>query len=440
MPFEIPESWEWVRLSTICTKLVDGDHNPPKGVNFVTPFIMASSTNINNDALVDLEKVRYLSEEVFIKENERTSASAGDIFFTSVGSLGRSCVYDGSLNICFQRSVSVITTLIYNYYLKFFFDCGYFQQKVIKEATGTAQKGFYLNQLSSSLIPVPPLEEQKRIVDEIKKHLPHIYEYEIKKQKLDAINESFPEALKKSILQEAVMGKLVSQDSNDEPASVLLERIREEKQRLIAEGKLKKDKHESIIYRRDNSHYEKLDGVERCIDDEIPFEIPDSWEWIRLGTLFEHNTGKTLNQTKKEGILLDYITTSNLYWNRFKLESVKQMYFKESEIIKCTATKGDLLVCEGGDIGRAAIWNYDYDICIQNHIHKLRAYVEVSTEFYFYLFFLYKTAGWIGGKGIGIQGLSTNALHNILFPLPPTAEQFRIAKKIKILMKSLDSL
>ena len=183
-----------------------------------------------------------------------------------------------------------------------------------------------------------------------------------------------------------------------------------------------------------------MDGIERCIDDEIPFEIPDSWEWIRLGTLFEHNTGKALNQTKKEGILLDYITTSNLYWNRFELESVKQMYFKESEIIKCTATKGDLLVCEGGDIGRAAIWNYDYDICIQNHIHKLRAYVEVCTEFYFYLFFLYKTAGWIGGKGIGIQGLSTNALHNILFPLPPTAEQFRIAKKIKILMKSLDSL
>ena len=282
VPFEIPESWEWVRLSTICTKLVDGDHNPPKGVNFVTPFIMASSTNINNDALVDLEKVRYLSEEVFIKENERTSASAGDIFFTSVGSLGRSCVYDGSLNICFQRSVSVITTLIYNYYLKFFFDCGYFQKKVIKEATGTAQKGFYLNQLSSSLIPVPPLEEQKRIVNEIKKQLPHIYEYDIKKQKLDAINESFPEALKKSILQEAVMGKLVPQDSNDEPASVLLKRIRDEKQRLIAEGKLKKDKHESIIYRRDNSHYEKLEGIERCIDDEIPFEIPESWEWVRL--------------------------------------------------------------------------------------------------------------------------------------------------------------
>ena len=255
MPFEIPESWEWVRLSSICTKLVDGDHNPPKGENVKTPYIMASSTNINNDMLVDLEKVRYLSEEVFAKENERTSATEGDIFFTSVGSLGRSCIYDGSLNICFQRSVSIISTLIYNRYLKYFFDCGYFQQKVIKEATGTAQKGFYLNQLSSSLVPVPPLNEQMRIADEIEKYSPYISEYDKKQSTLNALNEAFPELLKKSILQEAVMGKLVPQDENDEPASVLLERIREEKQRLIAEGKLKKDKHESIIYRRDNSHY-----------------------------------------------------------------------------------------------------------------------------------------------------------------------------------------
>jgi len=163
----------------------------------------------------------------------------------------------------------------------------------------------------------------------------------------------------------------------------------------------------------------------------VPFEIPESWEWVRLGTLFDHCTGKALNQTNRQGKLLDYITTSNLYWNHFELDSLKQMFFKESEIDKCTATKGDLLVCEGGDIGRAAIWNYDYDIRIQNHIHKLRAYVTVCTEYYYYLFFLYKGAGWIGGKGIGIQGLSSNALHNILFPLPPIAEQYRIVEKLK---------
>ncbi len=440
VPFEIPESWEWVRLSTICTKLVDGDHNPPKGENFVTPFIMASSTNINNDALVDLEKVRYLSEEVFIKENERTSASAGDIFFTSVGSLGRSCVYDGSLNICFQRSVSVITTLIYNYYLKFFFDCGYFQQKVIKEATGTAQKGFYLNQLSSSLIPVPPLEEQKRIVDEIKKHLPHLYEYEIKKQKLDALNESFPEALKKSILQDAVMGKLVPQDENDEPASVLLERIRKEKQRLIAEGKLKKDKHESIIYRRDNSHYEKLDGVERCIDDEIPFEIPDSWEWIRLGNASTYADTKSkinaqmapkemwgldLEDIEKGGRILEYHTIGE----------------RKAIGDKTCFCEGDILYSKLRPYLQKILVAPEDGICTPE-IVPFRMLGNISHEY----IVIYLKSPYVdnyvnaASYGVKMPRAGTETMTSLLVPIPPISEQVRIVATVVSLLEPLKKI
>ena len=172
IPFDIPSSWKWVRLGNICTKLVDGDHNPPKGVDKKTDYIMASSTNINNN-IVDIEKVRYLTQDIFEKENERTQATDGDIFFTSVGTLGRSCVYKGGYNICFQRSVSVIRTLILNYYLKYTFDSAYFQYKINREATGTAQKGFYLKQLAMSLIPIPPLEEQQRIVAKIEELLPY---------------------------------------------------------------------------------------------------------------------------------------------------------------------------------------------------------------------------------------------------------------------------
>ena len=166
------------------------------------------------------------------------------------------------------------------------------------------------------------------------------------------------------------------------------------------------------------------------IAEEVPFEIPESWEWCRLGDIFYHNTGKALNASNQSGQLLKYITTSNLYWNRFELDSLRQMYFTDAEIEKCTATKGDLLVCEGGDIGRAAIWPLEYDIRIQNHIHRLRAYAPVCTEYYYYIFYLYKHVGWIGGKGIGIQGLSANALHSLLFPLPPIKEQQRIVEKI----------
>lgn len=173
IPFDIPSSWKWVRLGNICTKLVDGDHNPPKGVDKKTDYIMASSTNINNNTIVDIEKVRYLTQDIFEKENERTQATDGDIFFTSVGTLGRSCVYKGGYNICFQRSVSVIRTLILNYYLKYTFDSAYFQYKINREATGTAQKGFYLKQLAMSLIPIPPLEEQQRIVAKIEELLPY---------------------------------------------------------------------------------------------------------------------------------------------------------------------------------------------------------------------------------------------------------------------------
>ena len=188
-----------------------------------------------------------------------------------------------------------------------------------------------------------------------------------------------------------------------------------------------------------NTPYEKIGDEVRSLADEVPFDIPDSWEWVRLGELFQHNTGKALNAANCTGQLKQYITTSNLYWDRFELNNLKEMHFSESEVEKCTVIKGDLLVCEGGDIGRAAIWPFDYPMCIQNHIHRLRAYVPICTRFFYYLFDLYKHAGWIGGKGIGIQGLSSNAIHSLLFPLPPLAEQYRIVDAIVTLQPYTDA-
>ena len=196
-------------------------------------------------------------------------------------------------------------------------------------------------------------------------------------------------ALREKVLDLAIRGKLVSQDPNDEPASVLLERIRTEKEQMVKDGKLKaKDiKNDTIIFKgEDNLHYEKFSyGTVKCIEDEIPFDVPDGWAWCRLGDLFKHNTGKALNSSKSEGTILTYITTSNVYWDRFELDNLKSMPFTESEIEKCTVRKGDLLVCEGGDIGRAAIWNRNEDIRIQNHIHRLRPYDKINCQFYYYI-------------------------------------------------------
>lgn len=224
--------------------------------------------------------------------------------------------------------------------------------------------------------------------------------------------------LRNSILQQAIQGKLVPQDPTDEPASVLFQRIRKEKERLVKEGKLKKKDLES----------------KPIEEDEIPFEIPKGWEWCIIGDLFAHNNGKQLNKGNARGKMMDYITTSNLYWEGFVLDKLKQMPFEDNEIDRCQAIKGDLLVCEGGDIGRAAIWNYDYPIMLQNHLHKLRSYVPLCTEFFRFLFYYYNKSGMIGGKGIGIQGFSSKALHNTLAPLPPLAEQRRIVAKIEELM------
>ena len=310
----------------------------------------------------------------------------------------------------------------------------------ITHKSGQAFYNLSREQMMNLPVPIPPREEMGRIIAMLIRVLPKVADYAVVDTALQNLNGSFPEALKKSILQEAVQGKLVPQDPSDEPAETLLERIRAEKQRLIKEGKIKKDKHESVIFRRDNSHYEKLDGVERCIDDELPFEIPETWEWVRLGTVFQHNTGKALNASNRDGEKLTYITTSNLYWDRFVLDNLKTMPFTDSEVDKCTVQQGDLLVCEGGDIGRAAIWESDTPMRIQNHIHRLRAYVPVCTRFFYHLFYLYKGAGWIGGKGIAIQGLSSNAIHNLLFPLPPLHEQERIVSAIDTALSIVQKL
>ena len=236
--------------------------------------------------------------------------------------------------------------------------------------------------------------------------------------------------LKNSILQWAIQGKLVLQDPNDEPASVLLERIREEKARLVKEKKIKKDKNESIIFRGDdNSHYEKFaDGTVKCIDDEIPFEIPQSWEWTRIGNIFIHASGKQQSSSNKSGgTPQKFITTSNLYWGYFVLDKVKVMNFTEEEIKTCSATKGDLLVCEGGaGYGRSAIWNEDYDICLQNHVHRLRPCINGICEYVYYFIYLLKESNNLASVGTAMPGLSANRLKSLLLPFPSLSEQKRI--------------
>ena len=248
--------------------------------------------------------------------------------------------------------------------------------------------------------------------------------------------------LKNSILQWAIRGKLVPQDSNDEPASVLLDKIRAEKARLVKEKKIKKDKNESIIYRGDdNSYYEKIlaTGEVKCIDEEIPFELPNGWEWTRIGNIFNHTSGKQQSSSNRsDGTPQKFITTSNLYWGYFVLDNVKIMNFTEEEIKTCSATKGDLLVCEGGaGYGRSAIWNEDYDICLQNHVHRLRPYINGICEYVYHVIYLLKESNNLASVGTAMPGLSANRLKGLLLPFPPLSEQRRIVAKLGELLQQV---
>ena len=338
-----------------------------------------------------------------------------------------------------QRIALVRPFILNNYYLNVFIKSPYLLKLISSSKTST-NDNISMKTIEDFLIPLPPLEEQKRIVEKIEELEPYIKKYDSLEKQLTKLENEITDKLKKSILQYAIQGKLVKQDPNDEPASVLLERIKAEKEKLIKEGKIKRDKNESFIYQGDDkNYYENINGKVVNITDEIPFDIPDNWCWCRLGFLFKHNTGKALNSSNTKGLKMAYITTSNLYWNKFELDNLKEMFFTNEEIDKCSVIKGDLLVCEGGDIGRSAIWKYDYSMRIQNHIHRLRPYYDLSVEFYYNVLFLYKNSGLIGGKGIGIQGLSSNSIHNLIIPLPLYNEQVNIVNKINRIIGFLNN-
>lgn len=430
--FEIPESWEWCRLPHIAQSGLGKTLNKSTDTGEPTPYLCSINIYWEGVNLTKIKTANFTEDD-----KEKYLLKNGDLLICEGGDVGRSAIWDNDTEMYFQNALhrvrfySEINPYFYLKVLKY-----YKSMKVLDECSkGITTKHLVQSSLNSLYFPLPPLSEQKRIVEKIEELLPYIEAYEKAETQLTALNTSFPEMLKKSILQEAVQGKLVPQNPGNEPASVLLERIRAEKQALIKQGKIKKDKHESVIITRDKIPYEIVDGTERCIADEVPFELPEGWCWCRLGTIFQHNTGKALNSSNHQGTKMQYITTSNLYWDRFEMDKLKEMLFTESEVEKYTVKKGDLLVCEGGDIGRAAIWNYDYSMRIQNHIHRLRSYAPVEIYFFYYVFYLYKRAGLIGGKGIGIQGLSSNAIDQLLIPLPPLNEQKRIVSKIEELMQ-----
>ncbi|WP_410261571.1 restriction endonuclease subunit S [Alistipes putredinis] len=395
VPFEVPKGWVWTTLGSIS--------------NYGTSINVQVGDIDSNEWILELEDIekdtakiiQHLSKKERFLNGTRHKFQKGDILYSKlrtylnkvlVASNGGFCSTEimpfGTYGVLSNEYICHV--LRSNHFLDYTLRCGY-GVKMPRLSTNDACKG---------MIPLPPLAEQQRIVTEIEKWFSLIDQIEQGKDDLHSIVKQ----TKSKILDLAIHGELVPQDPNDEPAIELLKRIN------------------PSFTPCDNGHY------------------PVGWIDVILGDIFYHNTGKALNSSNKEGVLRNYLTTSNVYWNQFDLSLVKQMPFRDNELEKCTVQKGDLLVCEGGDVGRSAIWNFDYNICIQNHIHRLRPKGDLNVSFYYYVLRFLKKHNRIGGKGIGLLGLSSNELHKIGMPLPPRKEQDRIVLKIEELFSVLDNI
>ena len=397
VPFEIPGNWVWTTLGNIGIWQSGGTPSRSNKSYYGGNIPWLKTGDLNDGLITNIPE--SITEEAVANSSAKINPTGSVLmamYGATIGKLGI-LTFPATTN---QACCACIEYYAITQYYLFYFLLSH-RDIFIAKGGGGAQPNISKEIIVNTAIPLPPLPEQERIIIEIERWFAFIDEIEQSKTDLQFIIKK----TKSKILDLAIHGKLVPQDPNDEPASELLKRINPKAEITC-----------------DNAHYPKV------------------WQKTILGEIFNHNTGKTLNSSNKEGIMKDYLTTSNVYWNKFDFSVIKQMPYKVSELDKCTVTKGDLLVCEGGDIGRAAIWNYDFDICIQNHIHRLRPKGELCVAFYYYILLYLKEKNLIGGKGIGLLGLSSNALHKIEVPLPPIEEQYRIIQKIEELYSYFDNI
>ena len=422
IPFEIPDSWEWVRFSNLVNFSM-GKTPPRKETEYwenpIYPWVSIADMPADGTVLSTKEKVNQYAADNTFKSGISPIGTLIMSFKLTVGKvsiLGIDAYHNEAIISIFPfvDDDRIVTSYLFKV-LPLIAQNG---------DTKTAIKGATLNSdsLSNLLIPLPPLTEQKRIVNRIVELEPYVSAYDIAETHLTALNTTFPEALKKSILQEAVQGKLVPQNPDDEPASVLLERIRAEKQELIKQGKIKQNKNESVIITRDKIPYEIIDGKERCIADEVPFEIPDSWCWCRLGSIIQIESGKGLTSKQMiEGSIPVYGGNGITGYHNASL------VHKETVVIGRVG-----YYCGSVHITEKEAWVTD------------NAFITTYPENSIYREYLVYTLRYMNlgqnNNATAQPVVSGKKIYPMLFPLPPLAEQHRIVAKIEEIMPMIERL
>jgi len=442
VPFDIPDSWEWVRIRSL-GEIVRGS-----GIKR-NETVQQGLPCVRYGELYTTYQTSFTSAVSFIAPDLYEKCkhfSYGDVLMTLTGEnkpdIAKAVAYLGTEPIAASGDLAFWTQHGMNpLFLSYIMASPYIIARKVALATGDIIVHISGDKLGTILLPVPPLAEQERIVACIQEAELVIENYAIKATALQKLQDSFPEALKKSILQEAVQGKLVPQDPSDEPAEALLERIRAEKQRLIKEGKIKKDKHESVIFRRDNSHYEKLDGVERCIDDELPFEIPESWAWARLGNIGDWGSGATPSRTHPEYYdgSIPWLKTGDLTDSYITdiPEGISQLALEKTSV-RLNESGSVLMAMYGATIGKLGILTYS--ATTNQACCACKPVYGVETLFLFYFLMSQRTAFIKRGEGGAQPNISKEKIVTTLMPLPPLAEQHRIVQRIEELLPLVKGL
>ena len=441
IPFEIPDSWEWVRLGSIVYNR--GQMKPTSDFCYV------------DIGSIDNKRQRLGDTENIITPDKAPSRAkkiidVGDIIYSTVRPyLHNMCIIDRQFSLQPIASTGFATMTCYsgllNKYLFYYLLAPDFDNYAndTENSKGVAYPAINDDRLYKALIPLPPLSEQHRIVAKIEELLPYIERYGKAEEHLTTLNTTFPEALKKSILQEAVQGKLVPQNPDDEPASVLLERIRAEKQELIKQGKIKKTKNESVIITRDKIPYEIIDGKKRCIADEVPFEIPDSWCWCRWGTISE-SIQYGYNAPAKENGRIKMVRISDIQDNKVLWDTVPFCDIDEESIETYLLKQNDILFARtGGTVGKSyLVKEVPKDAIYAGYLIRTRYSNNLSPEYL--KFFMESELYWIQLRNGTIATAQPNCngktLANMLVPIPPLAEQKRIVAKIEEIMPMIERL
>ena len=430
VPFDIPESWEWVTLKQIAVTALGKTLDKSKNIGEYRPYLCSINVYWTGIDLSTVKQARFEDSEL-----SKYQLNKGDLLICEGGDVGRSAVWDRDEEMYYQNALHRVR--FYGNIEPRFFQLlmeSYKGAKILDNySKGMTIKHLVQNSLNSIYFPLPPLAEQRRIVEKIKQLTPYLKKYGSVETTLSNLNLAFPDDLKKSILQYAVQGKLVPQDPADEPASVLLEHIRAEKEQLIKAGKIKRDKHESVIFRRDNSYYEKVDGIEHCIDDELPFEIPESWRWTRWGTVAT-SIQYGYNAPAKQCGRIRMVRISDIHENLVIWNTVPFCDIDESDISTYLLRPNDILFARtGGTVGKSfLVRDVPYKAIYAGYLIRTRYSTLLCPQYlkHFMESPLYWQQLKTGTTATAQPNCNGQTLSNMLLPLPPAKEQYRIVEKI----------